>query len=59
MELLGLAHRAAENLMSCCCLIRFGTASQLKRLLPPSQIDLAIDGADEVDAELNLIKGGG
>jgi ribose 5-phosphate isomerase len=23
------------------------------------QIDLAIDGADEVDAELNLIKGGG
>ena len=23
------------------------------------QLDLAIDGADEVDAELNLIKGGG
>lgn len=23
------------------------------------QIDLAIDGADEVDADLNLIKGGG
>lgn len=44
--------------MSSYCLIRFGT-TQLKRLLPPSQIDLAIDGADEVDAELNLIKGGG
>lgn len=30
-------------------------------LLPsfPAQIDLAIDGADEVDADLNLIKGGG
>lgn len=58
MEILVLANRAAENLKSCYCLIRFGTA-QLKRLLPPSQIDLAIDGADEVDAELNLIKGGG
>lgn len=58
MEILGLANRAAENPMSSYCLIRFGT-TQLKRLLPPSQIDLAIDGADEVDAELNLIKGGG
>lgn len=27
--------------------------------LRPPQIDLAIDGADEVDADLNLIKGGG
>ncbi|EGW03657.1 Ribose-5-phosphate isomerase [Cricetulus griseus] len=45
--------------MSCYSLIRFGTASQLKQLLPSPQIDLAIDGADEVDAELNLIKGGG
>ena len=25
----------------------------------PRQIDLTIDGADEVDPELNLIKGGG
>lgn len=32
------------------------------RILPPDQIgslDLAIDGADEVDSELNLVKGGG
>lgn len=26
---------------------------------PPAQLDVAIDGADEVDAELTLIKGGG
>jgi ribose 5-phosphate isomerase A len=26
---------------------------------PPAMIDLTIDGADEVDPELNLIKGGG
>lgn len=32
------------------------------RILPPDEIgslDLAIDGADEVDSELNLVKGGG
>lgn len=27
--------------------------------VPPTQLDVAIDGADEVDAELTLIKGGG
>lgn len=26
---------------------------------PPAQLDVAIDGADEVDADLALIKGGG
>lgn len=26
---------------------------------PPTQLDVAIDGADEVDADLALIKGGG
>lgn len=26
---------------------------------PPAQLDVAIDGADEVDADLTLIKGGG
>lgn len=26
---------------------------------PPTQLDVAIDGADEVDADLTLIKGGG
>lgn len=25
----------------------------------PAQLDVAIDGADEVDADLTLIKGGG
>jgi len=48
--------------MSYPCLIRSPTVSvsahEALLSLPP-QIDLAIDGADEVDAELNLIKGGG
>lgn len=33
--------------------------SQWFLYLSSTQIDLAIDGADEVDADLNLIKGGG
>src|SRR5436305_5039372 len=35
------------------CGIRLGTLDQIERL------DLTVDGADEVDASLNLIKGGG
>lgn len=63
MGVLELANRAAEYLRSYC------TLGQLAQSLPssgfcifpfpPMQIDLAIDGADEVDADLNLIKGGG
>lgn len=47
-------------------MLKLCTEPSLKRLLVvfvsfilPTQIDLAIDGADEVDADLNLIKGGG
>lgn len=38
------------------------TADEAVRLgipMPPDDLDLTIDGADEVDPELNLIKGGG
>ena len=47
------------------CMLKLCTELSLKRLLVVflsfllTQIDLAIDGADEVDADLNLIKGGG
>lgn len=46
-------------------MLKLCTELSLKRLLVVflssllTQIDLAIDGADEVDADLNLIKGGG
>lgn len=34
-------------------------ASVVCLYFPPAQLDVAIDGADEVDADLTLIKGGG
>lgn len=58
-EELYLTNRAAGVLLNSCM---FKLCRELLvGLLPsfPAQIDLAIDGADEVDADLNLIKGGG
>jgi hypothetical protein len=47
-------------------MVKLGNLPRLMRFLVVfasflllTQIDLAIDGADEVDADLNLIKGGG
>ncbi|EHA99431.1 Ribose-5-phosphate isomerase [Heterocephalus glaber] len=60
---LDLTNRAAEDLsLHGQTLYGGSTYETLRGLLPflsLAQIDLAIDGADEVDADLNLIKGGG
>lgn len=62
----GLAARVREGLQVSCVATSLATQAQAERLAIPladldtlGELDLTVDGADEIDPSLNLIKGGG
>lgn len=55
-----MLEQTVEDCVKGLCRLCSPTRSQVVCLtFPPAQLDVAIDGADEVDADLTLIKGGG
>src|SRR3569833_3244375 len=53
LKVIGVPTSEATRLDATCCGVPLTTLDEIDHL------DITVDGADEIDAELNLIKGGG